>query len=91
MKIIKRFDLLIEPMQRLDVPFNAEILHFGLVGDRPGFWALIDPTQRSMERIFVMVGAGKDISDRMNKTSYVGSFEHKAEVGSRMVHIFEET
>ena len=90
MKIIKRFDLAIEPTQTIDVPFNDEFMGLTVFNDKPGLLFLVDPHQKVMRRTFVMVAEGKELSERANKTNHRGCFEHKAEVGSHVLHVFEE-
>lgn len=90
MRLIKRFDLAIEPTQTLDIHFNSEFLGLGSFNKKPCLWVLIDPNQKLMRRTFVLVAEDKELSERANKTTYVGCFEHKAEVGSHVLHLFEE-
>lgn len=86
MKTIKRYPLAIEPVQRFSIPFNSEIL--GTVGS--AIHVLEDSDGKLSERVFVIVAEGKQVEQRLNKTHYVGWFEHKAEVGSHVLHVFEE-
>lgn len=90
MKLIKRFDLEVEPIQRTMIPFNAEIIKFGEFNKVPCFWAIIDEGGRALERTIFIVADGKEIPQGLNKTKYMGSFEHKAEVGKHTLHVFEE-
>lgn len=88
MKIIKRYDLEIEPIQKILVPFNAEIIHFNVFNKIPAFWAEVDEAGRMMERTFFIVADGKELPQGLNKTKHIGSFEHKAQVGQHMMHVY---
>lgn len=88
--MIKRFDLDIEKSQVIEVPFNYEFLGFGLHNDKPAIWMLIFTDQRKMTEKFVIFPEDVEIPANFNKTNYVGRFEHKAEVGHHVVHIFKE-
>lgn len=90
MKLIQRFDLSIEQRQQVLIPFNSEIIGFGEFNKNPCIWALVDPDQKPQARTFVIVAENKDLDPTVNKTRYLGRFEATAEVGKRMVHVFEE-
>lgn len=90
MKAIKKFDLSIEPSQRVKMPYNSTILDLGIANNKPHLWVLTDSSYSAIERTFLIVAPEKEVSPRLNKTNYVGSFEHRAEIGSVTLHVFEE-
>lgn len=90
MKTIHHFSLDLEPEQKITVPFNSELLGMGTSAGRPVLHVLIDDSGKTMERVFWIFAEGKEIPQRFNQTHHVGCFEHKAEVGSHTLHVFEE-
>ena len=91
MKTLKRFRLSLEPKQTLEIPFNSEIL--GLVSNEncPALVVLIDSTYTAKARNLIIVAENKELPQRCNKTNCLGYFEYKAEVGSHVLAIFDET
>ncbi len=90
MKAIKHYTLAIEPQQTLEIPFNSDILWLGLIAGRPTLAVLTDNAHSTLKRTFHTYAQDKDLSPRLNRTNYIGSFEAEAEVGRRVLHVFEE-
>lgn len=90
MKIIKRFDLEVEPSQNVQIQMNAEVVHFNVFNKKPAIWAIVDDGSKLIDRTFKMFTDLAEIPAFVNRTKYVGSFQHKAEVGQHTVHVFEE-
>ena len=91
MKTIRRYDLAIEPIQKLSIPFNSNILKLGEFQNKPCLWVLVDMGTNEMVRSFVMMAEGKELPQKFNETNYIGCFEAKAEVGKHVLHVFEDT
>lgn len=89
MKIVKRYELQIEPEQKIKVPFNSEILSVQIMNNRPALYILVDNDDKPMERTFVIVANNKDVPQHINGTHYVGSFEYQEEIGKHLLHCFE--
>lgn len=90
MKAIKHYPLVIEPKQVLEIPFNSDILWLGLVAGKPTLAVLTDNAYSPLQRTFHIYAQDKEVSPRLNRTNYIGSFEAEAEVGRRILHVFEE-
>lgn len=86
MKLIKKYELAIEPKQKVDIPFSAEIIKFAIFQGKPTLWAEIDPTQRAMARTFLIVSGEKELPVSCNRTNHIDSFEHEG----HMLHVYEE-
>lgn len=82
MKQVKRFNLAIEPSQSIDIPFNSELLGT----DGPALLVLIDTDAKIMTRNFLIIAEGKELSQRANRTNYIGRFQAEGHV----LHVFEE-
>lgn len=91
MKTMKRYELAIEPAQKISIPFNSNILKLGEFQGKPCLWVLVDTDTNQMQRSFITIAEGKELSSKFNETNYVGSFEAKAEVGKHVLHVFEDT
>lgn len=98
MKSIRKIDLKVEPSQKVSMPFNSDILKLDYVNKTPCLWILADETfSRSIERSFVM--AEKEATQRMNSTTYIGTFTIKPEpstdkvvaIHPKVLHLFEDT
>lgn len=90
MKQVKGLKLKIEPVQHLDIPFNSEILKFEAKSGEPVLYVMMDESAQKLKRTFRIFADGKDIPLNFNRHNYIGSFDHKAEVGQNTLHVFEE-
>lgn len=90
MKQIKKIELVIEPTQSIQIPFNSEILKLGTFNENPCLWVIWDPGQKMMARNILMITDDKEFSAQLNITMYLGSFDSKTEVGHHTIHVFEE-
>lgn len=90
MKTILKIDLTIEPKQVVSMPFNSTILKLDIANKLPCLWVLSpDDVTRKIDRSFVMIE--KEAGPRINESNYIGTFEAKAEVGQKTLHLFEDT
>lgn len=90
MKTIKHIPLAIEPIQTIEIPWNSEFLRFGTWDNKPMLYMLCDSGQKPVKRKFLVFAENKDVPTSFNRTNYIGSFEYQAEVGSAVLHVFEE-
>lgn len=91
MMVIRRYNLQIVPRQVISIPFNSELLGFGMHTKFPALWFLVDTEQRNQSRTFVIVPEEKDLEGgNHNKTRYIGRFDERAEVGQVTLHVFED-
>lgn len=82
MKIIISHELVLEPVQIINVPWNSELLP----GIRAGKVSFIsDSSQRTIARTFYIYAEGKEMDSRLNKTNYVGTIQHE----SGPLYVFE--
>lgn len=90
MKTVRHYDLAIEPVQKITIEFNSEVLKLEMIGGKPRLVVLVDGSFREIERTFHIIASGKEIPQRFNRTNYCGSFEVKAQVGAQLLHVFED-
>lgn len=90
-KQVKKFPLSIEPKQIVKMPYNSRLLDFTSADGKPMIWALCDPDNSNIDRVFVTVHEGKEVDKRMNETNFIGSYDTKADIGSVRLHVFEQT
>lgn len=88
-KTIQRFDLEIIPDQRINVPWNAEILGFSMFNGKPGFSAIVDLSQKWTERHFHITTLNKDLPQAANETRLLGEFQLPAGDKMNIFYVFE--
>jgi len=57
-----KFPIRYEDYPEVSMPEGAKLLHFGLQRNVPTIWALVDPLQPPMNRLFRFVGTGHQTS-----------------------------
>lgn len=82
-KIVWKFKLEVEALNRLQMPEDAQVLHLGMQGV-PCLWALCDSEAPLEERVFETYCTGHNILFSENKR-YVGTYFYEAIV----FHVFE--
>ena len=90
-KEVIRYELKVDPIQTIQLPYDAKVLDITLIGKTPTLWALVNLAykDRLFDRTFVMVE--KEVPERIHGADcYVGMIEFKAEVGSKFIHEFEQ-
>lgn len=89
MKLVKQFKLEVEPSQQIEMPFDAEIVHFGVSGESPCIWAEVDSTQKIIMRTFIIVADNAELPKHLNATKYIGSFWHEVSK-EKMLHVYKD-
>lgn len=73
MNTIYKYEINLEEIIKLTIPFGSEILKFGMQNNKMFIWVLIDPERTKMEiREFHLFGTGHDI-EGVNKLKYLGT------------------
>lgn len=91
-KTIERFNITVEPTQKVKVPFNLEILNFDVLNGEPGFNAIVIDGENSQERTFLITTFSKELPYKLNKTKFVGEFRIKKDEGGdgNVFFVFED-
>lgn len=83
MRTVWKFSLrLVDGWQVVDMPLDAIPVRFGMQGDSPQLWAMVDTDKPSEPRRFAVVGIGHPIPDG---GEHVGTCDH----GVFVWHLFE--
>ena len=88
MKSIWKYELKLQPEQRIEMPFEAKILTVQVQYDIPCLWALVDPDLYKVLRDICIIGTGHQFDDR-GTGEYIGTFQRAD--GSLIWHVFERT
>jgi hypothetical protein len=89
MKVIWKFDILMEDRISIGLPKGAEILTVQTQKGIPFLWALVDPEQTPELRYFRIYGTGRQTQDFENlKLTYISTFQIMD--GTLVFHLFEE-
>lgn len=86
MKYIWKYQLKLQPEQRIEMPVEAKILTVQVQYDIPCLWALVDPDLHKVLRDICIVGTGRQF-DGLGE--YIGTFQRAD--GSLIWHVFERT
>lgn len=85
-KVVWRYQIPVKDYSLIEMPFGAEILHFGLQYGKLKLWVLVDPSIEEMvERRFRLAGTGYDITE--GGLQYIGTV--KVMNGVIIYHLFE--
>ena len=74
------------PLDVISLPEGAEILCVQIQHELPCIWALVDPDAPLVQRRFIIVGTGQDISN-VDSSNYIGTFQQAQ--SSLIWHLFE--
>ena len=85
-RIVWKYDIPIQNNFTLKMPFEAEILHFGVQYGKAKLWVLIDPLEKKIERRFRLAGTGHEYIQEGLK--YIGTI--KIEDDTLIFHLFSE-
>ena len=91
MKTIKHYQLAIEPIQQIEIPFQCEILGVIQISKHPFLAVLVHDESGRNTKKFAIIAAGKEVAVQYNSTNYVGSFDYFGEdMGVNVLHVFED-
>lgn len=85
MKIYK-YPIPIDGMTVIKMPEGAKILTVQLQNGEPHIWALVNPANKYIDRVFYLNVTGATIEDR---ETYIGTFQ--LQDGKIVLHLFEDT
>ncbi len=87
MKVVKQYELSLEPTQKLKIPFNSAILSMEVLKDKPVLMILTDDNySKTIDRTFKIVAVDKEVQQRFNESHWIGCFK----LGPTFAHVFEE-
>ncbi len=75
-------------MQKIKIAKDNEILKVGLFSGKPYLWAHVGVEEKEIEIDIYILADDTPVPAHLNKSYYLGSFEHKAEVGAHVLHVF---
>jgi hypothetical protein len=85
MKSVYKYSLTYEDCVVVAMPVGAEILHFGIQGNTPAVWALVDRDEKGTDdRVLCLAGTGHDIPEEI--IAHIGSVTDPL---SLVWHLFE--
>lgn len=87
-KMIKRYPLIVEPVQTIKIPKDHEILRVGNFDGAPYIWAHVGMGESDVSTEIYILADDKAVPPHLNKSYYLGSFEHKTESGAHVLHVF---
>lgn len=86
-RTIWKFSLALEGLISLNMPEGAEILHFGMQGNVPTIWALVNEERPAAVRSFQLMGTGHELVELDGfPPAYIGTCFH----GPYVWHLFEQ-
>jgi hypothetical protein len=88
MRTIYKYSFEVKDIQRVYLPLEAEILTVQSQQGNPYMWALVDPENKLVERVFEVFGTGHPIQEDMGTDrKYIGTFQ--LQDGFLVFHLFE--
>ena len=89
-KIIWKYELDVADEQTIKMPDGAEILSIHSKWGIPCLWALVDPSEPMVDRLFQTFGTGHEIEYGMGSVrKYLGTYQMRE--GALIFHVFENT
>ncbi len=84
-KTIWKFPLKTVDEQVVEMPLGAEILSVQTQFEQPCIWAMVDPANKDVKRVFHIFGTGHHIVEADRR--FIGTYQLKS--GSFVFHLFE--
>jgi hypothetical protein len=87
MKVVHKYPLTEESQQSIEMPDGAEILTARIQDGALCIWALVDPEQPIVKRLFTIAPTGQEVVGIFHK--YIGQIVHHGPWGELVGHLFE--
>jgi hypothetical protein len=89
-KRIWKFELETTDRQTVAMPENAEILTVQTQNETPCIWAIVEPENKKVRRVFEIFGTGNQVNcNEDTERNYIGTYQLRQ--GSLVFHLFEDT
>ena len=87
-RVVWKFPLVVDDVQIIEMPANAEILCVQMQGDVPCLWARVESSRPTEPRKILIAGTGHEREDLWGLAHYIGTFQVYG--GKLVFHVFED-